>query len=40
MQKKHDSDQLANENYKNRRKAGDTDGEKRVDSFLNQVCLH
>ena len=38
--KKHDSDQLANENYKNRRKAGDTDGEKRDDSFLNQVCLH
>ena len=29
--KKHDSDQLANENYKNRRKAGDTDGEKRDD---------
>ena len=38
--KKHDSDQLANENYKNGRKAGDTDGEKRDDSFLNQVCLH
>ena len=38
--KKHDSDQLANEDYKNGKKAGDTVGEKRDDSFLNQVCLH
>ena len=38
--KKHDSDQLANEDYKNGKKAGGTDGEKRYDSFLNLVCLH
>ena len=36
---KHDSDQLANENYKSGPTVDDTDGEKRDDSFLNQVCL-
>ena len=36
---KHDSDQLANENYKSGTMVDDTDGEKRDDSFLNQVCL-
>ena len=36
---KHDSEQLANENYKNGKKAGYTDGEKSDDSFLSQVCL-
>ena len=35
---KYDSDQRANENYKNGKTAGDTDGEKRDDSFLKQVC--
>ena len=38
-EEKHDSDQLANENYKIGKEAGDTDGEKRDDSFLKQVCL-
>ena len=36
---KRDSDQLANENNKNGKKAGNTDDEKGDASFLNQVCL-
>ena len=35
----HDSDQLKNENYKSGTKADDADGERRDDSFVNQVCL-
>ena len=35
----HHSDQLENENDKNRTTADDTDGEKTDDSFVNQVCI-
>ena len=35
----HDSDQLKNENYRSGIKADDADGEKRDDSFVNQVCF-
>ena len=35
----HDSDQLENENYRTGTKADDVDGEKRDDSFVNQVCF-
>ena len=36
---KHDSDQLANGDNKNGKKAADIDGAKSNDSVLNQVCL-
>ena len=35
----HGSDQLKNENYRSGIKADDVDGEKRDDSFVNQVCF-
>ena len=35
----HNSDQLKNENYRTGTKADDADGEKRDDSFVNQVCF-
>ena len=35
----HDSDQLKNKNYRSGTKEDDTEGEKRDDSFVNQVCL-
>ena len=35
----HDSDRLKNENYTSGTKADDADGEKREDSFVNQVCF-
>ena len=35
----HDSDHLKNENYGSGTKADDADGEKRDDSFVNQVCF-
>ena len=37
----HDSEQLKNENYmrRNGTKADDADGEKKDDSFVNQVCF-
>ena len=35
----HDSDQLKNKNYRSGTKADDADGEKRDDSFVNQVCF-
>ena len=35
----HDSDQLKNKNYRSGTKEDDTDGEKRDDSFVKQVCL-
>ena len=35
----HDIDELKNENYKSGTKADDTEGQRRDDSLLNQVCL-
>ena len=35
----HNKDQLKNENYRTGTKADDADGERRDDSFVNQVCL-
>ena len=35
----HGSDQHKNENYRSGIKADDVDGEKRDDSFVNQVCF-
>ena len=35
----HNSDRLKNENYRSGTKADDADGEKRDDSFVNQVCF-
>ena len=35
----HNKDQLKNENYKTGTKADDADGERRDDSFVNQVCF-
>ena len=35
----HDSDQLKNKNYRSGTKEDDTEGEKRDDSFVKQVCL-
>ena len=35
----HDSDQLKNKNYRSGTNADDADGEKRDDSFVNQVCF-